>query len=111
LLMDALRQSGFEPDWERVDTEAAYIARLDPGLDVILADYALPAFDAHRALAALQASGVDVPFVIVTGSISEEAAVDCIKRGATDYLLKDRLNRLGGAVRRAQAERALRLEA
>ena len=79
-------------------------------MDVILADYSLPQFDALRALYLLHDSGLDIPFIIVTGSIGEEMAVDCMKKGAADYLLKDRLARLSAAVTQALHERTLREE-
>src|SRR5664279_962279 len=110
LMVDALRQSGFELQWWRVDTEADFLARLDPAPDIILADYSLPQWDAPRALRALQARGLDVPFIMVSGTVGESVAVECIKRGATDYLLKDRLTRLGPAVVRALEDRNLRRE-
>ena len=110
LMLHELRRAGFEPDWRRVDTESEYLAALDPVIDVILADYNLPQFDATRALKLAQERGLDIPFVIVTGSISEEVAADAIKRGATDYLLKDRLSRLGPAVVTALEQRRLREE-
>ena len=94
LMLHELRRAGFEPDWQRAETEVEYRAALDPTLDVILVDYNLPQFDATRALKLVQERGLDIPFVIVTGSISEEVAVDAMKSGATDYLLKDRLSRL-----------------
>jgi PAS domain S-box-containing protein len=77
---------------------------------VILADYSLPLFDALHALHLLQARNLDVPFIVVTGSIGEEAAVECMKRGAADYLLKDRLTRLGPAVTHALEQKRLRDE-
>jgi PAS domain S-box-containing protein len=108
LVLYTLRQAGFVPDWQRVETEADYLAQLHPSLAVILADYALPQFDAMRALQLLQERGLDVPFIVVTGSISEEVAVECIKQGAADYVLKEGLQRLGPAVTRALAEKRLR---
>ncbi len=110
LMIYALRHADFEPDWQRVDTEADYVAHLGQDLDVILADYSLPQFDAMGALRLLQASGLDIPFIVVTGSVGEETAVNCIKAGADDYLLKDRLTRLGQAVVRALHEKNLREE-
>ena len=110
LVLRELRRAEFDPNWFRVDTEADYVARLDPGLDVILADYTLPQFNALRALRLLRDRGLDVPFIVVTGTIGEEAAAECIKQGATDYLLKDRLGRLGQAVARALEERRLRAQ-
>ncbi len=110
LMVRELRRAGFEPDWQRVETEADYVSGLNPTLDLILADYNLPQYDAMRALACLQERGLDIPFIVVSGSISEEVAVECMKRGATDYLLKDRLARLGPAVAQALGQRRLREE-
>jgi diguanylate cyclase (GGDEF)-like protein len=91
-----------------VDTEGDFLAHLNQELDVVLADYSLPQFDAQRALEHLKKRGLDVPFIIVSGCIGEERAVECMKYGATDYLLKDRLTRLGQAVRKAVDEKRLR---
>jgi PAS domain S-box-containing protein len=110
LVLHTLRRSGFAPAGTRVDTEPDYLAALRPDLDVILADYSLPQFDAPRALALLQERKYDIPFIIVTGTIGEELAVAAIRQGATDYLLKDRLGRLGECVRAALEQRQLRLE-
>ncbi len=71
---------------------------------MILADYSLPQFDALRALQLLQERGGDTPFLIVSATIGEELAVSAMKQGAADYLLKDRLARLGPAVVRALQE-------
>lgn len=108
LMVHELRRAGLEPDWHRVETEADYVARLHGGLDVILSDYSLPQFDGLRALRLLQGQGLDIPFIVVTGSLNEEAAVECMKQGAADYLLKDRLARLGPAVRQALQKKLLR---
>jgi len=110
LMLHELRRAGYEPEWHQVETEDDYLAGLDPAPDLILADYTLPQFDALRALHVLQKQGQDTPFVVVTGSASEEAAVECMKQGASDYLLKDRLVRLGEAVRHALEEKRLRDE-
>lgn len=110
LMLHELRRAGFDPQWHRVDTEADFLAHLDQELDVILADYSLPQFDAQRALEHLKKRGLDMPFIIVSGCIGEERAVECMKYGATDYLLKDRLTRLGQAVRKGLEERLLRNE-
>jgi PAS domain S-box-containing protein len=108
LMVHELRRAGFDPVWRRVETEEDYLAYLDPGLDVILADYTLPQFDALRALQLLQERGRDTPFLIVSATIGEEIAVAAMKQGAADYLLKDRLARLGQAVVRALQEMAER---
>jgi PAS domain S-box-containing protein len=110
LMLHELRRGGFEPDWQRVETEADYLATLDPALDLILADYNLPQFDGLRALAMLQERGLDIPFIIVSGVIGEDLAVSAMKQGAADYLLKDRLARLGPAAAQALEQERLRDE-
>jgi two-component system, cell cycle sensor histidine kinase and response regulator CckA len=108
LLVRELRRAGFEPEWRRVDSEADYLQALAPDWDVILCDYSMPQFDAPRALLLLQERGYDVPFIIVSGTVGEDAAVAAMKDGANDYLIKDRLTRLGTAVRHAIEERQQR---
>ncbi|HXB67938.1 MAG TPA: response regulator [Candidatus Acidoferrales bacterium] len=101
ILAHTLSSAGFRPDCRRVDTEADFVAQLKPGIDVVLSDYNLPGWNALRALELFRASRLDVPFIVVSGAISEEVAVECMKHGASDYLLKDRLGRLGPAIVRA----------
>jgi PAS domain S-box-containing protein len=119
LVVGELRRAGFEPDWRRVDTEKDYLANLNDGFDVILSDYAMPEFGGMRALELLKQRGLGIPFIIVSGAIGEDAAVQAMRNGAADYLLKDRIGRLGPAVERVleqerdntarkQAERAAR---
>lgn len=115
LTLSELRRSGFEIAWERVFTESDYRAALQHAaaghtLDLILADYSLPQFNALEALRLLLESRLDLPFIIVTGALGEERAVECMRQGATDYLLKDRLGRLGSAVQRALDGKRLRDE-
>ena len=110
VMVHHLREAGFAPDWRRVDTEAEFRAHLEPTLDLILADYTLPDFTARRALHLLQDDGSDIPAIVITGTVSEEIALECLRLGATDYLLKDRLARLGEAVRGALSQRTLRHE-
>jgi PAS domain S-box-containing protein len=107
LMLHQLRQAGFAPDWKRVETEEDFLANLGEDLDVILADYSLPQFDALHALHLLRDRGLEIPFIVVTGRASEEVAVECIKQGAADYLLKDRLARLGLAVTQALQSKKL----
>lgn len=76
--------------------------------DVVLSDYRLPNFNGLQAFKLLKASGQDIPFILITGSLGEEAAVECIKAGMTDYVLKDRLFRLPSVLERALQEFALR---
>lgn len=113
ILLHHLREAGFDPTWKRVETELAYCDELDqddPIWQVILADFSLPQFSALRALYLLKARALTIPFIVVTGVINEEVAVECMNRGAADYLLKDRLARLGPAVRRVLEEKRLRDE-
>jgi signal transduction histidine kinase len=109
LVVRELRRAGFKPEWQRVDTEAAFLEHLHDGLDLILSDYQMPQFSGVRALELLKQSGMEVPFIIVSGTIGEETAVAAMKQGAADYLLKDRLARLGPAV--SQALESSRLHA
>jgi PAS domain S-box-containing protein/putative nucleotidyltransferase with HDIG domain len=110
LVLYELKRSGYKFSHKRVDTQADYAQALSEPIDIILADYSLPQFNAMQALHLLQEKGLDVPFIVVTGTISEEAAVETMKQGAADYLLKDRLSRLGQAVQRALHEKRLRDE-
>ena len=108
ILAYELKRAGFAFRHRFVDNETDYVAAIDAGVDVVLADYTLPSFSAMRALALMQARSLDIPFIVVTGSVGEEAAVACMRAGASDYLLKDRLTRLGPAVSRALAEKTAR---
>lgn len=111
LLVRELQRGGYDLEFERVQTAEEMKAALGKGeWDIVLADYRLPQFSAPAALDVVKQSGVDLPFVVVTGSIGEETAVELIKAGADDYLLKDRLTRLGQAVARALEEKRLRDE-
>src|SRR5690349_1814464 len=108
LMAAELKRAGFDVDWQRVWAEQDFKLRLTPLLDVILADYTVPTFGAIQALHVLRASGLDVPFIVVSGSVADERAAECLKLGATDYVLKDRMARLGPAVQRALEERQAR---
>jgi signal transduction histidine kinase len=108
ILEHALKQAGFRPDCRRVDREADFVAQLTPEIDVILSDYTLPGWNALRALELYRASRLEIPFIVVSGTIREDVAVECMRQGASDYLLKDRLARLGPAVTRAIDEFAER---
>jgi signal transduction histidine kinase len=104
LVLHELKRAGFEPIAQRVDTEAAFLQSLHGNIDFILSDYSMPEFGGLRALELLKKSGLEIPFILISGTIGEEIAVEAIKLGAADYLLKDRLARLGPAVRRALQE-------
>ncbi len=110
LILAQLREDGFEPRWKRVDSEAGFREELKPELDLILSDYQMPQFTALRALEVLRESGLAVPLIIVSGTIGEDMAVAAMKEGASDYLLKDRLGRLGQAIERVLEQSRLRRE-
>ena len=103
-----LRRAGYEPSWRRVDDEAGFKANLDPELDLIIADYHQPQFDAVRGLKLMKEAGLDIPFVIVSGAVGDDLAVAAVRQGAMDYVLKDRLGRLGTAVTNAIEQSDLR---
>jgi two-component system, cell cycle sensor histidine kinase and response regulator CckA len=107
LMLRELRRTGYDVDWQRVETEADYLSHLDPDIDVILADGVVPGFDASHALQLLQDRGLNIPLIVITGSLSEERAVELMRLGAADYLLKDRLTRLGQAVTQTLHKRQL----
>ncbi len=101
LVLHELRRSGFTPDHWVVETaEAMRQALADESWDLVIADHSMPRFDAPGALAVLRRSGQDLPFIVVSGHIGEEQAVACMRAGASDYLTKDNLLRLGPVVER-----------
>ncbi|MEP7285601.1 MAG: ATP-binding protein [Chloroflexota bacterium] len=110
LILHELKQSGIEPEYTSLYTESEFIAALNDPFDIILADYSMPQFTALRALELVRERGLDIPIIFVTGTLSEEAAVECIKQGAADYLLKDHLARLGSAVLNTLEAKRLRAE-
>jgi PAS domain S-box-containing protein len=110
LMVHELKNAGFLPDWMRVDTENSYLTALASGPDLILSDFNLPQFDAFLALQLMQDQKLDIPFIVISGAITEDVAVEFMKRGASDYLLKDRMARLGQAVVRALEQRELHEE-
>jgi len=107
LVLRELRRAGFDPDWRRVDTEADYLANLNPALDIILSDYSMPQFSGLRALELLKEKKLEIPFILVSATIGEEIAVSAMRSGAADYLLKDRLTRLGQSVSHAVDQKRL----
>ncbi|MGH8509192.1 MAG: putative bifunctional diguanylate cyclase/phosphodiesterase, partial [Gammaproteobacteria bacterium] len=105
LVQARLVESGIACDFTRVETQEEFTAALDAeGYDVILSDNALPAFDGLSALAYARERCREVPFIFVSGTLGEEAAIEFLKAGATDYVLKQRLSRLAPAVQRALKE-------
>ncbi|HOP97052.1 MAG TPA: PAS domain S-box protein [Verrucomicrobiota bacterium] len=105
LLQIALERAGFALECERVDTAQALEAALDrQEWDVVIADYVMPGFDGLSALALVKQRGLDIPFIIVSGHITDDTAVAAMKAGAHDYVMKDNLARLGPAVERELRE-------
>lgn len=106
-----LRSSGLQFSIVRVETREAYLEQIERNPpDMILSDYALPSFDGYAALAIAKEKAPNIPFIFVTGTMGEEVAIETLKSGATDYVLKTRLARLGPAVQRALRETADRHE-
>ena len=109
LLLRELRQSGYDVEHARVETRAAMQQALsDKVWDVILCDYNLPQFNAMIALETLKESGIDIPFLIVSGTIEEESAVTALKAGAHDFIVKGRFARLIPAIEREMQEAEIR---
>src|SRR5258708_23498010 len=106
LVMHELKSAGFDFSLTRVDNRADYAAALDSQLDIILADYSLPQFNAIEALKMRNDAGIDVPFIIVSGSIGEDVAVEAIQNGAAAYLLPDPPTPLAPPVRHAPDQMA-----
>jgi len=105
LIQAEIETHGFQVAVVRVTTRDAFSAALEAGgLDLVLSDFSLPQFDGLSALEVARQIAPEVPFIAVSGRLGEEAAVECVRAGATDYVLKQRLSRLGPAVRRALDE-------
>jgi PAS domain S-box-containing protein len=111
LIHDLLETEGILCEITRVDTEAELLACVKQGrIDLILADYSLPFFDGLSALKLAMQACPDVPFIFVSGTLGEEVAIEALKIGATDYVLKTRLSRLVPAIQRALREATQRAE-
>lgn len=107
----ALKKGGWEAELEAVQTEEDFREHIcTKGYEVILVDYRLPGWDGIEALEILRQEGLDVPVIVVSGALGEVNAVECIKQGAADYVIKDHLARLPESVRRAIREKKLRDE-
>jgi signal transduction histidine kinase len=100
-----LRREGYAVDFRRVQAvEELRRSLLDPGWELVISDYSLPGFTGLEALRLVRDSGLDAPFILISGTVGEETAVESMRAGAADYLLKDNLTRLGPAVRRELRE-------
>jgi PAS domain S-box-containing protein len=111
LIQDLLETEGIVCEVTRVDTEAALLASVEQGgIDLILSDYTLPSFDGISALNLATKACPDVPFIFVSGTLGEEVAIEALKIGATDYVLKTRLSRLVPSMVRALREATQKAE-
>jgi signal transduction histidine kinase/CheY-like chemotaxis protein len=105
LIQELLEADQFVCDVTRAQTRAEFVAGLDdPGIELILADYKLPSFDGLTALKLALEARPDLPFIFVSGSLGEDVAIEAVKFGATDYVVKSRLSRLVPSVQRALRE-------
>ena len=105
LMVRELKRFGYAVVWQRVDTPAGLTAALDrEPWEIVLADYSLPRFSGLEALELVRIRDQELPFILISGTIGEDTAVAAIRAGANDYLLKDRLARLGPAVKHALRE-------
>jgi signal transduction histidine kinase/ActR/RegA family two-component response regulator len=108
LVLNALRRAGFHLVVTQVDNEQDFREHLQSAPQMILADFCLPMFSGLAALEILREIKLDVPLIIVSGSIGEERAVELLQKGAADYVMKDSLTRLGPAITQALDKKALR---
>jgi len=112
LLVRALKNGGYEPEYRIVDTADALVGALDEApWDVIISDYSMPNFTGAEALEMVKRRGQDVPFIFVSGTIGEDTAVEAMRAGAKDYLVKGNTKRLLPAIDRELREAAKRREA
>jgi len=106
-----LQKAGYSVHYERVETASTMQSALtNDSWDLVLADYQLPQFDAPNAFKVFKATGIDIPFIVISGVIGEEKAVDMMKAGVHDYFLKNNLTRLASAVERELREAEIRRE-
>jgi signal transduction histidine kinase len=111
LILHALRNGGFAAEHDVVQTAEEFTTRIRKNsYDTILADYRLPGWNGMETVEILRREGLDIPVVLVSGALGEQNAVECIKQGAADYVLKDQLTRLPTSVRRVIEEKRLRDE-
>lgn len=111
LMVRLLEREGFAPAMQRVVSASAMREALERSdFDVVLSDFTMPGFDALQALRTLKATGKDIPFIVVSGTIGEDVAVQAMKAGAHDYFSKNNLERLASAIEREMREARVRRE-
>jgi PAS domain S-box-containing protein len=109
LITRELKKGGYDPVYERIETASAMKKALhDKQWDIILCDYKMPQFDAPSAIALLKEANIDIPLIIVSGTIGEDVAVECMRLGAQDYIMKGKLSRLCPAIAREREEAKVR---
>ena len=104
LVVREMRLAGYAADWKRVETEADFLIALEESWDLLLADFSLPDFSGFSALKLMKEKGLNIPFLIVSGTIGEENAIAALKAGAGDCVMKDRLSLLGPTIERVLRE-------
>src|SRR5512138_332921 len=111
LLLRDIKRLGYQVEYERVETaEQIRSALANKTWDLVICDYSLPRLDAPTALSILKSTSLDLPFIIVSGTIGEETAVNALKSGAHDFIIKGKLARLGPAIERELREAETRRE-
>lgn len=110
LVIENLREGGYEPDYIRVDSAKGLTDALERDWDLVIADYTMPGFSGTSALSIVRDRGLEVPFIFVSGTIGEEIAVEAMKNGADDYIIKNNLNRLIPAINRELRDAQVRRE-
>ncbi|MBN1663733.1 MAG: HD domain-containing protein [Deltaproteobacteria bacterium] len=109
LIIRELKKTGYSPEYRQVETAAEMHKSLRENTwDIILCDYNLPKFSGIKAIELLKETKIDIPLIVVSGTIGEETAVECMKAGAHDYFMKGKLSRLGQAIERELKEAASR---
>jgi HD-GYP domain-containing protein (c-di-GMP phosphodiesterase class II)/CheY-like chemotaxis protein len=109
LVIRQIRKGGYDPQYLRIDSEPALRKALDEqGWDIVLCDYSLPRFSGGEALKIFKKYSLEIPFIVISGNIGEEVAVEMMRGGASDYLMKDKLARLVPAIQRELEEFAVR---
>ena len=105
LVMNHIKKGGYDIEYERVETAETMKAALkEKAWDIVLSDYKMPRFNGLEALTLLQESGIDIPFIVISGAVSEDVAVVTMKTGAQDYMMKNNLQRLLPAIERELRE-------
>jgi len=104
LIINELQKNDFKFEYEKVDTENDFVEALTKNPDLIISDFKMPSINGMNIIKKRQENAPDIPLIIISGTVGEELAIDCLKAGATDYIIKDRISRLSFVVKRALRE-------